>query len=313
MAIQLCMASAPSWDLYRTFLSVLEEGSLSAAARVLGLTQPTVGRHIEALEQALGAQLFVRSPNGLVPSEAAVELRPHAEVLAAAAASLLRRATTRSDAIDGPVRVAASEVMAIEVLPAILVQLRRRHPSLVVELAISNDVADLLRREADIAVRMVEPAQKALVVKRVGTIKVGLHAHRRYLKRHGTPQSLAALADHALIGFDRETAAIRSMRRRMPDLRRELFRLRTDSDVAQLAAIRAGYGIGACQMALAARDRNLARVLPDAFELDLPTAVTMHEDLRANRSCRAVFDALVAGLQVYLREQVANRRGSLSD
>jgi DNA-binding transcriptional LysR family regulator len=301
------MASTPSWDLYRTFLSVLEERSLSAAARVLGLTQPTVGRHIAALEQALGAQLFVRSPNGLAPSEAAVELKPHAEVLAAAAASLLRRATTRSDTIGGTVRIAASEVMAIEVLPAILAGLRQHHPGLVVELAISNDVADLLRREADIAVRMVEPAQKALVVKRIGIIKVGLHAHRRYLKQFGTPQSLDELAGHALIGFDRETAAIRSMQRRIPELRRELFRLRTDSDVAQLAAIRAGYGIGACQLALAARDRNLVRLLAHSFELGLPTAVTMHEDLRANRSCRAVFDALVAGLQAYQREQVANR------
>ncbi len=172
-----------------------------------------------------------------------------------------------------------------------------------IELALSNDVADLLRRDADIAVRMVEPRQKALVVKRIGNIKVGLHAHRRYLKRFGTPRSLEALDGHAVIGFDRETAAIRSLQQRIPALQRSLFHLRVDSDVAQLSAIRAGYGIGICQAALAARDRNLVRVLASSFELGLPTAVTMHEDLRGNRSCRAVFDALVGGLQAYLREQ----------
>lgn len=194
-------------------------------------------------------------------------------------------------------------MIGAEVLPPILARLREAHPALTVELALSNDVADLLRRDADIAVRMVEPGQKALVVKRIGTIKVGLHAHRRYLERHGTPRSLDELTSHALIGFDRETAVVRSMQRRLPMLRRGLFRLRTDSDLAQLAAIRAGYGIGACQLALARRDRNLVRVLPGAFELDLPTAVAMHEDLRSNRSCRVAFDALVAGLRAYLREQ----------
>jgi DNA-binding transcriptional LysR family regulator len=300
------MTDAPNWDLYRTFLAVLEERSLSSAARALGLTQPTVGRHIDALEQGLSVELFVRSPNGLAPTEAAIELRPHAEVLAAAAAALLRSVTTRDGAMRGTVRIAASDMIGAEVLPPILADLGQDHPELAIELALSNDVADLLRRDADIAVRMVEPGQKALVVKRIGAIKVGLHAHRRYLKRHGTPASLDELMGHALIGFDRETAVVRSMQQRLPALRRSLFRLRTDSDLAQLAAIRAGYGIGACQVALARRDRNLVPVLPRLFELDLPTAVVMHEDLRGNRSCRTVFDALVAGLQAYLREQQAS-------
>lgn len=297
------MPSAPSWDYYRTFLTVLEEGTLSAAARALGLTQPTVGRHIDALEQALDLELFVRSPNGLAATEAAAELRPHAELLAAAAASLLRSATTRGGEVRGTVRIAASEMIGVEVLPPIVAALGERHPALTIELALSNEVADLLRRDADIAVRMVEPGQKALVVKRIGGIKVGLHAHRRYLKQFGMPRTMDELAGHALIGFDRETAAIRSMQQRMPAMRRSMFRLRTDSDVAQLAAIRAGCGIGACQVALAAQDGNLVRILARAFELELPTAVAMHEDLRANHGCRAVFDALVAGLQLYLRRQ----------
>ena len=293
----------PNWDLYQTFLAALREGSLSGAARALGLTQPTVGRHIDALEAAVGFQLFVRSRHGLAPTEAALELRPHAEVLAATTAALLRAASGRGDAVRGTVRIAASEVMGVEVLPPLLAALRRKHPDLTLELVLSNDVADLLRRDADIAVRMVTPRQEALLVKRVGTVRVGLYAQHRYLEQFGTPGKIAELDGHALIGFDRETAAIRSMQQRLPVLRRSMFALRSDNDLALLAALRAGFGIGACQLALAARDKQLKRVLPKDVEITFDTSVAMHESLRNNPSCRAVFDALVSGLQAYIRDQ----------
>lgn len=289
--------TGPSWDLYRTFLAVLREGSLSGAARSLGLTQPTVGRHIEALEQAIGLPLFTRSQRGLAATEAALELRPHAEALASTAASLLRAASGHGGAVRGTVRVSVSEVVGVEVLPPLLAGLRERYPELVIELALSNAVEDLLRREADIAVRMVEPSQEALVVKRLGAISLGLHAHRSYLERRGTPKRFEDLAAHSVIGFDRETPAIRSMMKKMPKLDVSRFALRTDSDLAQLAAIRAGFGIGICQVALARRDRDLVRVLPGAFEMKLGTWLAMHEDLRATPRCRAVFDALAVGLK----------------
>jgi DNA-binding transcriptional LysR family regulator len=293
----------PSWELYRTFLAALREESLSGAALALGLTQPTAGRHIDALEQALGTQLFVRSRNGLAPTEVALELRPYAESLASATAALLRAASGRSDEVHGTVRIAASEVMGTEVLPPLLAELRRRHPGIVLELALSNDVVDLLRRDADIAVRMVAPRQDALLARRVGAIRVGLHAHRSYLERCGTPKTLEQLDRHTLIGFDRETAPIRSMQQRFPELKRTMFALRADSDLAQLAAIKAGFGIGACQTALAIRDPALVRVLPKAIDLAFDTSVTMHESLRGSRACRAVFDALAGGLQAYVKSQ----------
>jgi DNA-binding transcriptional LysR family regulator len=286
----------PSWDLYRTFLAVLREGSLSGAARALGLTQPTIGRHIEALEQAVGFQLFTRSQRGLAATEAALELRPYAETLSSTAASLLRAASGQGGAVKGTVRVSASEVIGVEVLPPVLAALRERHPELVIELAVSNAVEDLLRRDADIAVRMVEPSQEALVVRRLGKVTLGLHAHRRYLGRRGMPKRLEDLAMHDVIGFDRETPAIRSMLKRVPRFDVSRFALRTNSDLAQLAAIRAGFGIGVCQVALANRDRDLVRVLPDAFELKLGTWLAMHENLRSTPRCRIVFDALAAGL-----------------
>jgi DNA-binding transcriptional LysR family regulator len=299
------IVSEPDWSLYRTFLAVLTEGSLSGAARSLGLAQPTVGRHIDALEQAIGQQLFLRSQHGLAATDAASELRPYAEALSATAASLLRAASGRGAEIRGTVRVTASEVVGVEILPAILTALREAHPDLAIELALSNAVEDLLRREADIAIRMVAPAQEALLARHVGGIGLGLHAHRRYLARCGTPRRLQDLAGHTLIGFDRETAAIRALQKRVGGFQRGLFALRADSDLAQLAAIRVGFGIGICQIRLAAREPDLVRVLPEAFDLTLETWVAMHEDLRTSRRCRVVFDALANGLSDYIRGPVA--------
>jgi DNA-binding transcriptional LysR family regulator len=158
---------------------------------------------------------------------------------------------------------------------------------------------NLLRREADIAVRMVEPAHEALVVRRIGTVALGLHAHRSYLDRTGRPRTFHSLRNHTLIGFDRETPEIRSMRQRIQGLAAVHFAFRTDSDIAQLMAIRAGLGIGICQVALARRDPNFERVLP-GLQLKLGVWLAMHENLRSTPRCRAVFDGLVAGLMSHV-------------
>ncbi|WP_426235279.1 LysR family transcriptional regulator [Pararhizobium sp. DWP1-1-3] len=290
----------PSWDFYRTFLTVLQEGSLSAAARELGLTQPTIGRHIDALETIIGFQLFTRSPQGLIPTEAAIDLKPHAEQLAANAAALLRAATGQGGGVRGTVRISASEVIGIEVLPPMLTALSDRHPDLVIELSLSDAVEDLLRQEADIAVRMVEPQQDALITRRIGGIPLGLHAHRRYLDKHGTPDKLEDLLEHRTIGFDRESAFVRAIRKRVPliELMRPSFR--ADSNLAQLAAIRAGFGIGVCQVQLARRDPDIVRLFEQEFTLPLETFVVMHENLKTTPRCRATFDALVEGFLAYI-------------
>jgi DNA-binding transcriptional LysR family regulator len=292
--------SEPGWELYRSFLAVLREGSLSAAARALGLAQPTLGRHVDALEQALRLALFTRTRDGLAPTEAALQLRPHAEAMAATAAAIRRTASAQGDSMRGTVRITASEVIGAEVLPPILAELRAAHPELVLELVLSNRVEDLLRRDADIAVRMIRPTQEALLARRLGTVEIGLYAQRRYLDRHGVPAHLDDLGGHALIGYDRETSFIRALQANGVPLRREMFALRTDSDLAQLAAIRAGFGIGGCQVGLARREPSLVRVLPDAFAIRLETWLAMHEALRATRSCRVTFDALAQGLAAYL-------------
>ena len=233
------MNDDPDWNLHRTFLAVVQEGSLSAAARRLGLTQPTVARHVEALEAAIGRELFLRSPRGLVPTGLAACLVPHAETLASTAAALMRAASGEADAVAGTVRVSASEVVGVERLPPILAALRRAHPRLVVELVLSNVVHDLLRHEADIAVRMTEPAQSALVAQRLPSVGLELYAHVAYLDRRGVPGSLEDLVHHDLIGFDRETPPMRRFVERFPVLARSRFAIRADSDLAQLALVRA--------------------------------------------------------------------------
>ncbi len=290
------MSQEPSWDVYRSFAAVLRERSLSAAARALGLTQPSVARHVAALEQAVGGALFVRSPRGLSPTDRALALRPHAEALLAAATALHRAGSGSPDAPEGVVRVSASQAVGVWHLPPILAALRRAHPRLSVELALSDSVDDLLQRQADVAVRMIEPTQQALVARRVGAVRLGFHAHRDYLARRGSPASAADLRDHDLIGPDTETAFTRAAARWLPGLDRAAFALRTDSDAAHVAAIAAGFGIGICQTAVARRDPALVRVLPEALDVALPLWIVMHEDLRGGARYRAVFDALAEGL-----------------
>ncbi len=286
----------PNWGLYRTFLAVFQEGSLSKAARQLDLTQPTVTRHIDALEAATGGALFLRTQRGLTPTDRAFKLAPHAEAMAATAAAMMRVASERTGETQGTVRVSASEIVSVMHLPPIFARLRRRYPGIVIELVLSNAVEDLLLRKADIAVRMTEPVQDMLIARRLPSVELGLFAHRDYLDRQGEPTTVEALAPHDIIGFDRETPALRAMLQRFPFLERGQFSLRTDSDIAQFAAIRAGCGIGLCQVAVGQSDPSLVRVLPTLVSVELELWIVMHEDLKTSERCKPVFDALVEGL-----------------
>jgi DNA-binding transcriptional LysR family regulator len=294
------IAGPTDWEQQRAFLAVLREGSLSGAARALGVAQPTVRRRIEDLESGLGTALFTRSPSGLQPTDQALALAEHAEAMALAADAFVRSASAAAHEVAGTVRVSASEVMAIEVLPPILAELCARHPRLAIELSPTNRSEDLLRREADVAVRMTPPQQEALVARRVGAVTLGVYAHRRYLAARGTPASVAEARGHALIGVERESPMLRKVQEAGLPLRVEDFAFRSTSDLAHLAAIRAGFGIGICQVPLAARDPDLVRLLAREFEFPIDTWVVCHEDLRGVARVRAVFDALAEGLIAYL-------------
>lgn len=291
------MTSTVGWELYRSFLGVLDEGSLSGAARALDITQPTVGRHVGALEAALKVVLFTRSQTGFLPTEAARSLAPYARAMAAAAAALERAAEGQGAGVAGTVRVTASEMLGVEVLPPILARLQDEHPGLRIELSLSDRVQNLLARESDIAVRGFRPAQEQLIVQRVGEVHLGLHASKEYLARSGTPKTVAELRAHRLVGFDTDTPYLREARKDYPFWRREAFSVRCDSDRAQLSVLCAGGGIGVCQQPLA-RSHGLRRVLPEV-DIPLPMWLAMHEDLRSSPRCRVTYAALAAGLAKY--------------
>ncbi len=284
------------WDHWRSFLAVADEGSLSAAARRLRLTQPTVGRHIDLLEAALGTALFLRAPHGLSLTETGIAMLPEARAMAAAAQALERTASAPQQATAGVVRLAASEVVGVQILPRVLAELLERHPALEIELALSNRNDDLLRHEADLAIRMTRPMQGGLIAHRVALAGIGLYAHRDYLDRRGTPQSLAELSGHVLIGPDRDSEAIAALAQAVPGLSQRMIRFRCDREAAQLNALRASMGIGGCQHGIARRDPALRPVLAGVLNVTLEVWLAMHEDLRASARVRLVHDHLAASL-----------------
>ena len=290
---------APDWHLFQAFLAVVREGSLSRAARVHGTTQPTMGRQVAALEASLGVKLFTRSLDGLSPTEAGLRLIPSAEAMAAAAEAAQRSASGEVDEERGTVRITASDVIGGEVLPSILASFHAVHPRISLELALSNRNEDLLRGDADIAVRMVRPTQGALVAKRIGRIDVGLYGHRRYLKGHAMPRRREDLRQHVLIGYDRDQAYARLLERMGVPSTRDMFAFRSDSDLAQLAALRAGFGIGASQLGIARQDKNLVPVLHSELIYPMEVWLAMHRDLRSSRRIRMTFDHLAVELTRY--------------
>ena len=282
-----------NWSYWRTFLAVLNTGSLSAAARHLSLTQPTAGRHIDNLEQALAAPLFIRSQDGLMPTPLALTLKPKAEAMAMSAHALKRLVKTDKEKLGGTVRITASEIVGVEILPAILHQFQRNHPDVDLELVLNNAQDDLLNQDADIAVRMVRPQQKRLLAKKIGKLPIGLYAHSRYLENRSRPKDVSELADYHLIGIDRDIERWSKLSVAGRSITANHLSFRCDSDIGQLAALRQGLGIGACQKNIAKKEKDLIAVLPNQVSFDLEMWVVMHEDLKMHRSFRAVFDHFV--------------------
>lgn len=287
------------WNLYRAFLAVMHEGSLSAAARALGSTQPSVGRHIAVLEKALGAPLFTRGPGGLKPTATALELQGPAQAMAAAARHAVRVASGSEHEQRGTVRITASQIIGGEVLPELLARYQAQHPLVTLELVLNNKMDDLLKREADIAVRMERPGQQALIAKRMGRVDIGLYAHQRYVRTRGLPRNLVEMSQHALIGADQDPIATRLGQQKGIPITRDLFTFRCDNDLAQIAAIRAGAGIGGMQIGLARRDPDLLPVLPEILTFNLDMWLVMHGDQRQNQRVMSLYRYLTQELSAY--------------
>jgi DNA-binding transcriptional LysR family regulator len=287
------------WETQRAFLAVLRTGSLSGAARLLGIAQATARRRIEALEQSVGVSLFIRSPSGLLPTETARELIGHVEAMALAANAFNRAASADVAQTSGTVRLTAGKLLGVEILPPMLRRLRQQHPQLALELNVSNRLQTLSQQEADVAVRIRRPTEASVVARKVGDLHVGLYATPELLAEQGVPEAAEDLRRFPLIGPDRHGGEIEFLCARGFDCSAEHTVIRTDDHLAQWAALRAGLGIGVSFRQLAQR-HGLVRVLPGQVDFSVDVWIAMHQDMRRVQRVSAVFDGLGADLQAFL-------------
>ena len=285
------------WAWLRSFVAVVNGGSLSAAARALNTTQPTVGRHIRAIERRFGETLFDRRPEGLVPTARATDLYERAAVVEQAVTGLAASLIEDTQDLTGVVRVTTSQIFATEVLPYLLAPLLREHRLLQVEVIASDTVHNLLRREADVAVRFVRPTQADIIAVKVGSVTFGLFAHRDYLDKLGSPQVVRDLQAHRLIGLEDAQATVDFLAQLGADIAPSQAQFRSDAFLSHVTALRAACGIGACQLWLADRYPELERVLPALEITRTPIWIAAHDDLRRSRRIRTVFDYLVSELR----------------
>lgn len=289
--------TAIPWDRWAIFLAVIETGSLSAAAERMGFSQPTLSRQIQRLEQDLALQLFQRTAQGLVPTAAAEPLVEPARAMQKAAQQIQLRAQGLHSQLSGSVRLSANEVVGTYLLPRHLVRFTQQYPDVHIEIVISNRVSSLSQREADLALRMVEPTQPDLIRRRLAPLALGFYAHRDYLARQGEPRQIADLQSHRLIGFESAFFYEASAQAfRMP-VTPSWFQLRTDHMLTQLALARAGGGIVATHCGLANRWPEMQRVLPTTDLPSLPFYLLCHQDTRYNAVIRTLSDFLWQALR----------------
>ena len=289
------------WALVRSFLAALEQGSLLGAARVIQASQPTIGRHIAELESQLGVVLFERTGRGLLPTETALRLADAARAMEAGAHQLARSVSGADSAgVAGTVRITASQPVACYLLPPLLAQMRLALPQVQVALVASNAVSNLLRREADIAVRMVQPDQATLVAKRVGKVSLSACAHQDYLRRRGMPRQPSDLLAHELVGADRNEDILKGFAAMGYPVTREHFAFRTDDLIASWQAVRNGLGVGFMADYLIRTDSAIVPLLPMLKIPPLPVWLAVHREIRTSRRIRAVYDFLAQAIRLAL-------------
>lgn len=281
-----------SWDHIRTFHAVAQHGSLLAASRALGLTQPTVGRHIDLLEERLGFSLFTRGREGMRLTEKGADLVATAAEMLGTATEFERVASGLEERLEGTIRVSANEIVGELLLPCLVADFMADHPGIDIEIEVSNNVTNLLKRDADIAIRMFRPTQNDLVARKVRDLPLGLYAHQSYLQQHPEPKSVDDLRSHVLLGQDRNPSLIAAYSGIGLQLAPNDFQFRTDSNIATINAIRAGIGIGPLHIGMAEHWPDLSQVLPTLPVPSLELWLACHADVRHNKRIRLVMDFL---------------------
>ncbi|WP_300445043.1 LysR family transcriptional regulator [uncultured Mameliella sp.] len=288
------------WSLVQTFLTVAETGSLSEAARQLGISQPTAGRQVRQIETTLGLELFRRQPRGLALSDAGADLLSHAQRMAEGMRGLSLAAAGRSETLSGTVRVTASVFTAQYHLPPILAKLREEEPEISIDLVPTDRSENLLYREADIAVRMYRSEQLDIVTRHLGELPIGVYAAKSYIARRGRPDTFDAFLDHDLVGYDRSDLILRGIREMGLEAQRDWFATRTDHHPVYWELIKAGCGLGFVQRTVGDVEPLVERVLPQIPLPTLPLWLAAHEAVRHTPRIRRVWDALAEGLLAHV-------------
>ncbi|WP_299615410.1 LysR family transcriptional regulator [uncultured Tateyamaria sp.] len=286
----------PDWSQIQSFAAVAEHGSLSAAARAQNSSQPTLSRHIAQLEATLGTRLFERKSGGMVLTDDGADLLAHATTMADAAARFGTDRDGHGDKIAGTVRLTASHVVANFILPPILTDLHAAYPGLEIEVIASDTTENLLRREADIALRMYRPTQPDVIAKHVTDLPLGVYAAPSYIDRHGRPDTLEDLQTHIVIGYDRSPLIIDGFADRGFKVGRDFFAFRSDDQVLCWHMVIAGFGIGFGQRRVGDADPRVIRVSGDQDVGAMPLWLTAHPDLRRIPRVRRVYDWLATHL-----------------
>jgi DNA-binding transcriptional LysR family regulator len=284
------------WTAARAFLAVAEEGSLSAAARRLGLSQPTIGRQVAALEAQLGLALVERAGRGLVLTPGGADLLDHLRAMGAAAARIGLAAAGHSQVIEGLIRITTSEVYAAFLLPPVIARLRAAHPGIAVEIVASNQPTDLLRREADIAIRNFASTQPEVIAMRLRDDAARPYATPGVIAALGHPRGMADLGEATFLGFANNDMLADGLRALGAPVTRRNFPVVTDSHLVQWEFVKRGAGIGLVTEAVGDAEPAVRRVLPDAPPITFPIWLATHRDLRTSRRVRTVFDLLAAEL-----------------
>jgi DNA-binding transcriptional LysR family regulator len=288
------------WSLIQSFLAVAETGSLSAAARQLDRSQPTLGRQIHALEDELGVSLFDRHARGLKLSEVGTQLLPMAQQMHTAMTSFSLAAAGQSQQLEGSVRITASVFASHHLLPPILAQIRALEPAIQLELVATDTTENLLYREADIAVRMYRPAQMDIISRYLGDVNLCFCAAQTYLDQAGRPQNPEDLFHHDLVGFDANEQIIKKMQQRGWPASKESFATRCDLQSAYWQLIRAGCGIGFSQIQVAEADPDVEVLDLDVEIEPLPVWLAAPQAMRQTPRIRRVWDLLAEGLKAAL-------------
>lgn len=280
------------WSVIRDFLAVAEVGSLSGAARQLRVSQPTLSRRISDLEENLGATLFLRTPKGLLLTETGEGILATAKDMESAALAIERRADAGRDALDGVVRVSCTEGLGTQWLPKHLAAFHKTYPRLQVEVVVDNRAVNLVRREADIALRLFRPEQPDLVARKVGHIAMGMYASNEYLASHGMPEQVADLKRHIHIGFDESLTGRSDVQTLERMFSPENILHRSNSFVGQIEAAKQGIGMAMLDCFLADPSPDLQRVLPDKLHHDMNVWLVTHAEVGRSARIRVLFDHL---------------------